>query len=116
MSVSEKSSDLNNPINTAVFKVSDTACFLWKHIDDAHIIYDKRSGYSQALNDFAREIFDIIADKPCRMSDIIEELQDILEQKLSVELQQQVQNTVFEFDKMGLIEPVILKIENNNES
>ncbi len=106
MAVSEKSIDSNKFVSTAVFKVSDTACFLWKHMDDAHIIYDTRSGHSQAMNDFAREIFDIIADKPCRLSDIIVELQNILEQPLVDRLRQQVQKTIVEFDKMGLIEPM----------
>lgn len=110
MVVLENENDLKSLINTAVFKVADTACFLWKSMDDAHIIYDRRSGHSQAMNNFAREIFDIIADKPRHLSDIMTELQEILEQPLSDDLKQQVQTTVAEFDKMGLIEP--LKPEN----
>lgn len=106
MVVTEKPFDLNDLIDRAVFKVTDTACFLWKHMDDAHVIYDKRSGHSQAMNDFAREIFDIIADKPCRLSDVMAELEIFLEQPLSEELTQQVRNTIIEFDKMGLIEPM----------
>ncbi|PCI46161.1 MAG: hypothetical protein COB49_09010 [Alphaproteobacteria bacterium] len=112
MVVSTKSLDFNNLVNTAVFKVVDTACFLWKNMDDAHIIYDKRSGHSQVMNDFAREVFDIIADKPCRLSDIMTEVQKILEQILTDELKLQVRKTVMEFDKMGLIEPVISENEN----
>ncbi len=95
-----------NFINTAVFKVTNTASFLWKNMDDAHIIYDKRSGHSQALNDFAREIFDIIDDKPCGLSTIEAELEKLLERPLGDELKQMVKKTVAEFDKMGLIEPV----------
>ena len=95
-----------NFINTAVFKVTNTAYFLWKNMDDAHIIYDKRSGHSQALNDFAREIFDIIDDKPCGLSAIEDELEKVLERPLGDELKKMVEKTVAEFDKMGLIEPV----------
>ena len=89
----------------AVYRVMDTACFLWKNMDDAHIIYDKRSGHSQALNDFAREIFAILEDSPCSSADIISELETFLERPLEDELILQVQKTVGEFDKMGLIEP-----------
>ncbi len=99
----------NNLIKTAVFKVADTACFIWKNMDDAHIIYDRRSGHSQAMNNFAREIFDIITDEPCGLSKIINELQGILEQPLSDTLKLQVERTVVEFDKMGLIEPMKFK-------
>ncbi|VAW00152.1 hypothetical protein MNBD_ALPHA01-676 [hydrothermal vent metagenome] len=106
MVVSGYSLDMNNFMNTAVFQVTDTACFLWKSMDDAHIIYDTRSGHSQALNDFAREIFAIIEERPRHMTDIVGELEKILERPLGDELRQQVQKTVAEFDKMGLIEPV----------
>lgn len=106
MAVLKNSLDLNDLINTAVFQVTDAAGFLWHQMDDASIIYDSRSGHSQAMNDFAREIFDIIADQPCRLSDILSELQNILEQPLEGALQQQVLMTIVEFDKMGLIEPV----------
>lgn len=106
MVVANKIIHLNDFINTAVFRVTDTACFLWQHMDDAHIIYDERSGHSQALNDFAYEILDIIGEKPCRLSDILATLARILERPLEEELTQQVFQTVAEFDKMGLIEPV----------
>lgn len=95
-----------NFINVAVFKVTNAAYFLWKYMDDAHIIYDKRSGHSQAINDFSREIFDIIDDKPCSLSTIEAELEKLLERPLGDDLKQMVEKTVAEFDKMGLIEPV----------
>lgn len=94
-------------MNMAVFRVADTACFLWHNMDDAHIIYDTRSGYSQAMNGFAREIFAIIEECPRSLPDILVELQEILEHSLESDLIEQVQRTVAEFDKMGLIEPVI---------
>lgn len=100
---------MNDLIETAVFQVADTACFLWKNMDDAQIIYDSRSGYSQALNEFASEIFDIIEEKPSCLSDIIGELEVILERPLEDELQQQVRDTIIIFDEMGLIEPIPLK-------
>lgn len=84
----------------------DTACFLWEHLDDAHIIYDTRSGYSQVLNDFACEIFDIIEETPGRLSDIMDDVEKIIERPLTDDLKQQVRMTVVAFDKMGLIEPV----------
>ncbi|MCF6216240.1 MAG: HPr-rel-A system PqqD family peptide chaperone [Emcibacter sp.] len=81
-------------------------------MDDAHIIYDKRSGHSQALNDFAREIFDIIEDKPRNLPEILAALELILERPIEDDLKQQILQTVTEFDKMGLIEPVNLHNEN----
>ena len=76
----------NDLSEKAVYRVMDTACFLWKNMDDAHIIYDKRSGHSQALNNFAREIFAILEDGPCSSADIISELAEILERPLDDEL------------------------------
>lgn len=107
--------DLTGLVDAAVFRVADTARFLWQQLDDAHIIYDTRSGHSQALNDFAWEIFAIIEDKPCRLSDIQAEVERILEQPLTDDLKRQVRMTVAEFDKMGLIEPVKPAEENENQ-
>lgn len=101
-----------NSLSTAVFKITNAAGFLWEHMDDAHIIYDKRSGHSQALNDFAREIFDIIEDKPSSLPEILAALELILERPIEDDLKQQILQTVAEFDKMGLIEPVNLHNEN----
>ncbi|VAX06372.1 hypothetical protein MNBD_ALPHA03-153 [hydrothermal vent metagenome] len=101
-----------NFLSTAVFKIPNAAGFLWEHMDDAHIIYDTRSGHSQALNDFAREIFDIIEDKPRSLPEILVALELILERPIEDDLKQQILKTVTEFDKMGLIEPVNLHNEN----
>lgn len=107
MVVSDYPVNIDKIMNMAVFRIADTACFLWHNMDDAHIIYDTRSGHSQAMNDFAREIFAIIEEKPRSLSDILVELQEILEHSLESDLIEQVLRTVVEFDKMGLIEPVM---------
>ena len=57
-----KSPHINDQRNMAVFRVADAASFLWQNMDDVYIIYDKRSGYSQALNEFAREILALIEE------------------------------------------------------
>ncbi len=106
MGIPESSPYFSDLLETAVFKVADTASFLWKNMDDAHIIYDLRSGHSQALNEFAFEIFTLIEEKPRKLSEILAELEIILERPVEDELKQQVAQTVAEFDKMGLIEPV----------
>ena len=106
MVISKYSFELNDLIDRAVFQVANTACFLWKNMDDAHIIYDNRSGYSQALNEFACEILDIIGEKPSSLSDILTALQVILDRPIEDELQQQVRETLVIFDQMGLIEPM----------
>jgi len=106
LGISKEPPEIVDYYETAVFQIVDTACFLWKNMDDAHIIYDKRSGHSQAMNDFAREIFDIIEEKPARLSDITAEVQIVLERPLDDELRQQIRQTVNMFDQMGLIEPV----------
>lgn len=102
------SPEIYYPDSKAVFRMADTACFLWENFDDAHIIYDIRSGHSQALNDFAREILDIIGEEPRSLAAIMDELRFILGKPPGDELIQQVQSTIAEFDKMGLIEPVNL--------
>jgi len=106
LGATDEIADAANLVDRAVFRMVDTASFLWKHLDDAHIIFDTRSGHSQALNDFAHEIFDIIKESPGRLSDIMDDVERILEQPLTDDLKQQIRMTVVAFDKMGLIRPV----------
>ncbi|WP_321389652.1 HPr-rel-A system PqqD family peptide chaperone [Emcibacter sp.] len=90
---------------TAVFRIGDTAGFLWKNWDDAYIIFDPRSGHTQAMNIFAREILAIIEEKPSSLQDICHELETVMEEKFSEDIRQNIRQTMAEFDKMGLIEP-----------
>lgn len=106
MTVSHTFSENAHLYKTAVFKIPDAAAFIWRSMDDAHVIYDGRSGHSQVLNDFAREILALIEDAPCDVAQIYRELESILGRSLDEILQNQVLETLSEFDKMGLIEPV----------
>lgn len=110
MGIRRESPDVSDLDKLAVFRIADTASFLWESMDDAHIIYDTRSGHSQALNDFAREIFAILEDQPSSLADILHELELLLESPPDDALKQQVHKTILEFDNMGLIEPVSSKI------
>ena len=90
---------------SAVFRVADTAGFLWKNWDDAYVIFDPRSGHTQAMNIFAREILAIIEEKPSTLERVCQELESVLEEKISEDIRGNIRQTMMEFDKMGLIEP-----------
>tara|TARA_R110002072_G_scaffold31000_7_gene96185 strand:- start:862 stop:1206 length:345 start_codon:yes stop_codon:yes gene_type:complete len=111
LTVSSLLSEENTIYRTAVFKIPDTADFLWRSMDDAHVIYDARSGHSQVLNDFAREILALIEDEPRDLEGLFKELEHILEISLEADLKEQVLTTLVAFDKMGLIEPAVLQEE-----
>ncbi len=104
--MSQSSNLKPNNINEAVFRIPDTAFFLWHKLDDVHIVYDKRSGHSQVLNDFAKEIFDIIEQNPGTIHGIIDEFSIVLEDDFDEALKSEIHKTIAEFDQMGLIEPV----------
>lgn len=91
--------------NEAVFQVSDTANFLWKQWEDAHILYDRRSGHTQVMNDFAREIFSILEDAPHNLSLLEKEIEKIMEEALSPDVKTKIRQTLIEFDRMGIIAP-----------
>ncbi len=50
--------------STAVYRIPSAAGFVWSEWDDANIVYDPRSGHTQVLNDFARELFALYEDGP----------------------------------------------------
>ncbi|MBL4603915.1 MAG: HPr-rel-A system PqqD family peptide chaperone [Emcibacteraceae bacterium] len=90
----------------AVYRVPDTANLLWSGWDDACIVYDQRSGHTQVLNDFARELLAIYEDGQKTLVEIYEEFEKIFEKKLDENLKLKILESVREFDNMGLIEPV----------
>ncbi len=91
---------------TAVFRVPSTADFIWSGWDDANIVYDTRSGHTQVLNDFARELLALYEDGPKNLNVLFHEFEKIIEGKLDEQTKTQIIDTVSGFDAMGLIEPL----------
>lgn len=83
-----------------------TAGFIWSEWDDASIVYDPRSGHTQVLNDFARELLALYEDGPKNLNSLFFEFEKILEDKIDQHTKVQIIETVNGFDAMGLIEPI----------
>lgn len=92
---------------TAVYRVPSAAGFIWSEWDDASIVYDPRSGHTQVLNDFARELLALYEDGPKNLNSLFFEFEKILETKIDPQTKEQIVETVNGFDTMGLIEPVL---------
>ena len=92
--------------NSAVYQIVNTADFLWAGFEDSNILYDPASGHTQVLNDFAREILDLLEDGPKSQSDLFSEFEEIIEKKLDATLKNKIVETIISFDNMGIIEPI----------
>lgn len=97
---------MNDQIVNITFNVPDSNNFLWSEWEDASVVYDKRSGHTQVLNEFAREILALFEDGPKDFEDICFELEEIMGQDLDDESMALIVQTINGFDTMGLIEPV----------
>ena len=91
---------------TAVYRIPSAAGFIWSEWDDANIVYDPRSGHTQVLNDFARELLALYEDGPKNLNSLYFEFEKILETNLDQSTKNQILEAVNGFDAMGLIEPV----------
>ena len=91
---------------SAVYHVVNTADFLCTSFEDSNILYDPASGHTQVLNDFAREILDLLEDGPKTVSHLFSEFEEIIEKELDPDLKNKIVETVINFDNMGIIEPV----------
>ena len=92
--------------STAVYRVPSAAGFIWSEWDDASIVYDPRSGHTQVLNDFARELLALYEDGPKNLNSLFFEFEKILETKIDQHTKEQIIESVNGFDAMGLIEPI----------
>ena len=93
-------------MDNIVYCVPDKNNFLWSEWEDASIVYDKRSGHTQVLNEFAREILALFEDGPKKVDDVCDELEEIMSAALDQESLAVIEKTIVGFDEMGLIEPV----------
>ncbi len=89
-----------------VYCVPNRADFIWSEWEDASIVYDPRSGHTQVLNEFARELFALYEDGPKTLDQLFDEFEEILESPLDDVTRKNIIETVAGFDTMGLIEPV----------
>ena len=92
--------------NTLVYHVPNQAELVWSEWEDASIVYDPRSGHTQVLNDFARELLALYEDGPKNLDQLFGEFEAILEHSLDDVTKNSIVETVTNFDTMGLIEPV----------
>jgi len=92
--------------NTAVFCSPNSADLIWSEWEDASIVYDPRSGHTQVLNEFSRELFALYEDGPKNLSQLFFEFEKIIETKLDDQTKANIIEAVSGFDTMGLIEPV----------
>ena len=92
--------------NTLIYHVPNQADLVWSEWEDASIVYDPRSGHTQVLNDFARELLALFEDGPKTLETLFNEFEEILEHPLDGETKNSIVETVTNFDTMGLIEPV----------
>lgn len=90
----------------AVWDVPGAAFFSWQHRDDAWILYDSRSGHTQALNDFAREALACLEDEPLSLEGLCGEFAKFLEIPPSDSLREDLQEVIVDFDRKGLISPL----------
>lgn len=90
--------------HAAVFRVPNAADLLWSEWDDACIVYDPRSGHTQVLNDFARELLALYEDGPKNLNTLFVEFEKIVEAPLDDATKMQIIEAVSGFDAMGLIE------------
>ena len=100
--------NLTNSIadNSLVYHVPNQAELVWSEWEDASIVYDPRSGHTQVLNEFARELLALFEDGPKTFDQIFDEFEGILESPLDDVTKNNIVETVVGFDTMGLIEPV----------
>lgn len=92
--------------NTLVYHVPNQAELVWSEWEDASIVYDPRSGHTQVLNEFARELLALYEDGPKTLDQLFDEFEGILESSLDDVTKNSIIETVAGFDTMGLIEPV----------
>lgn len=78
----------------------------WLGWDGFYMVFSPASGEMHLLDPLAREIVDVIAEKPRSARDLLLEMEKILDVELSPELSDKIMGSLAELDKIGLVEPV----------
>lgn len=95
-----------NLTDKALWHVPGASSFLWRHFEDVWVVYDRRSGYTQVLNEFAREVLACLEERSLSFSALCDEFSSFLETPLTDVLREQLRDVLEDFDRKGLISPL----------
>ena len=79
---------------------------VWLGWDGFYMVFHPASGEMHLLDSLAREIVDVIAEKPCTQKDLLQEMEKIFGRTFEAEFSEKIMGSLAELDKIGLVEPV----------
>lgn len=94
------------PLTRILWQVPGADDFLWQDFGPASALFDPRSGDTHLLDLFAREILDIVSERPCSVGTAAQVLAAGLERTSDAELEGWVNEAIAEFDRLGLVFPL----------
>ncbi len=78
---------------------------VWRELNDISVLFDRRSGQTHLLDAFARELYDLITEQADTAPELTSRMAAILEGAVDPALRQKIDDTIAEFDQLGLIFP-----------
>lgn len=83
----------------------DAPFFVWREWDGLTMVYSQTSGGTHLLDPLAREIFDLVAEQPRQIDEILREIQSVVDKDLDDAFRHRIVASVSELDNIGLIVP-----------
>ena len=79
----------------------------WKRLEDHYVVYNSGSGHTHVLDPFAALLIQQLTEECCETSELLRRIGALLNLKPTEELRSQLQQTLWQLDELGLVEPVI---------
>ena len=89
------------------WRVPQNAEFHWKRWEDSFALYHSGSGQTHVLDPLAALLIQLIGEGPRTTSELLQQMVAQLEVDASQEFQEELQQTLWRLDALGLIEAVV---------
>jgi PqqD family protein of HPr-rel-A system len=89
------------------WRVPQNAEFHWKRWEDLFALYHSGSGQTHVLDPLAVLLIQLVGEGPRTSSELLEQMVKQLDVDTSQEFQEELQQTLWQLDDLGLIEAVV---------
>lgn len=88
-----------------IWGAPDAPFFVWREWEGLTMVYSQISGGTHLLDPLAREIYDLIAEQPRQLDEILLEIQSCIDEDLDEVFRHRIVASLLELDNIGLIVP-----------
>ena len=96
----------SSPASTC-WRVLPNVVLHWKLLEDQYVVYNGGSGHTHVLDPIAALLIQQLTERCCETAELVQRIEALLNLEATEELSTKLQQTLWQLDELGLVEPLI---------